>query len=46
VGIAQPLLGHASYDTTEQYYNLGRSIDAARRVQAAIASLRQPKDDR
>ena len=46
VGIAQLLLGHASYDTTQRYYNLGRSIDAARRVQAAIASLRQPKDDR
>jgi site-specific recombinase XerD len=45
VGIAQPLLGHASYDTTQRYYNLGRSIDAARRVQAAITSLRQPKDD-
>ena len=43
VGIAQPLLGHASYDTTQRYYNLGQAIDAARRVQATVASLRQAK---
>jgi integrase/recombinase XerD len=43
VGISQPLLGHASYDTTQAYYNLGRSIDAARRVQALMSALRQPK---
>jgi integrase len=43
VGIAQPLLGHASYDTTQRYYNLGQAIDAARRVQATMACLRQPK---
>jgi hypothetical protein len=27
VGIAQPLLGHANYDTTQQYYNLGPAIN-------------------
>jgi integrase/recombinase XerD len=43
VGIAQPLLGHASYDTTQKYYNLGQAIDAARHVQATMAALRQPK---
>jgi integrase/recombinase XerD len=44
VGIAQPLLGHASYDTTQKYYNLGKSMDAARRVQATMVSIREPKD--
>ena len=43
VGIAQPLLGHASYDTTQRYYNLGQAIDAARRVQATVISIRQAK---
>jgi integrase/recombinase XerD len=43
VGLAQALLTHASYETTQKAYNLGRSIDAARRVQATMASLRQPK---
>jgi integrase len=41
VGIAQPLLGHARYDTTQRYYNLGQAIDAARRVQRTLAALRQ-----
>jgi hypothetical protein len=27
VGIAQPLLGRASYDTTQRYYNLGQAIN-------------------
>jgi integrase len=40
-GIAQPMLTHARYDTTQKVYNLGRSIDAARRVQATKALLRQ-----
>jgi integrase/recombinase XerD len=40
VGIAQPLLGHADYRTTQQAYNLGRAIDAARRHNALIESLR------
>jgi integrase/recombinase XerD len=43
VGIAQAIPGHASYDTTQRYYNLGRSIDAARRVQVAMADLRHSK---
>jgi integrase/recombinase XerD len=41
IGIAQPMLTHARYDTTQTAYNLGRSIDAARRVQATLAALRQ-----
>jgi integrase len=40
-GIAQPMLTHARYDTTQKVYNLGRSIDAARRVQATMAMLRR-----
>lgn len=40
VGAAQALLGHARYDTTEKAYNLARTIDAARRVQATLANLR------
>ena len=42
VGVAKALLGHARYDTTETYYNLGQSIDAARTVHATLASLRPP----
>jgi site-specific recombinase XerD len=40
VGIAQPLLGHADYRVTQEYYNLGRAIDAARRYQSALESIR------
>jgi site-specific recombinase XerD len=40
VGIAQPILGHATYTTTQQAYNLGRSIDAARRYQAVLTDVR------
>ena len=40
VGIAQPLLGHADYRTTQQFYNLGRAIDAARRHNALIELVR------
>jgi integrase len=41
VGIAQPMLTHSTYETTQKAYNLAQSIDAARRVQATMASLRQ-----
>jgi integrase len=40
VGIAQRLLGHASYRTTEDAYNLASSLEAARRYQGALAALR------
>lgn len=43
VGASQAGLGHTSYNTTQQSYNLGRSLDAARRVQAALAALRADK---
>lgn len=49
VGVAQAQLGHAAYRMTERAYNLGRSIDAARRhhdvlraIRAASAARRQP----
>jgi integrase/recombinase XerD len=40
VGIAQPLLGHADYRTTQQAYNLARALDAARRYNSLIQSIR------
>jgi integrase/recombinase XerD len=40
VGIAQPILGHATYETTQKAYNLGRAIDAARRHHAIVQSIR------
>jgi integrase/recombinase XerD len=40
VGIAQPLLGHADYRVTQQYYNLGRALDAAGRHHAVLQSIR------
>jgi integrase len=40
VGVAQPLLGHADYRTTERAYNLGRAIDAARRHHAVVRAIR------
>ncbi len=40
VGVAQPLLGHADYRTTQQAYNLGRAIDAAGRHHAIVQSIR------
>jgi len=40
VGIAQPLLGHADYQTTQQAYNLGRAIDATRRHHELLRSIR------
>jgi integrase len=43
VGAAQALLGHARYETTQKAYNLSRTIDAARKVQATLAKLRRPQ---
>jgi integrase/recombinase XerD len=40
VGIAQPLLGHADYRTTQRAYNLGRALDAAGRHHAVVQSIR------
>jgi len=40
VRVAQPLLGHADYRTTESAYNLGRAIDAARRHHAVVRAIR------
>ena len=41
VGIARPLLGHASYETTDRAYNLARAVDAARQVQETLGALRR-----
>lgn len=41
IGVAQRLLDHASPATTEEYYDLARSIDAARRVHQTLRALRQ-----
>jgi integrase/recombinase XerD len=41
VGTAQPLLGHADYQTTQQAYNLGRALDAARRHQEVLRTIRR-----
>jgi integrase/recombinase XerD len=40
VGIAQALLGHADYRTTQSAYNLARSLDAASRHHAVVQSIR------
>jgi integrase/recombinase XerD len=40
VGVAQPLLGHADYRTTQRAYNLGRALDAADRHHAVVRSIR------
>jgi integrase len=40
VGVAQPLLGHADYRTTQQAYNLGRALDAAGRHHEVLQSIR------
>jgi site-specific recombinase XerD len=37
---AHLVLGHASLDTTERYYNQARSLEASRRHQAMLAGLR------
>jgi len=41
VGIAQPLLGHADYRTTQQASNLGRAMDAAGQYQTLIGAMRR-----
>lgn len=41
VRIARPLLTHASFETTDQSYNLARSVDAARKVQGTLRALRR-----
>jgi integrase/recombinase XerD len=46
VGIAQPLLGHADYRTTQQAYNLGRALDAAGRHHAVVQSIRAGSEAR
>jgi site-specific recombinase XerD len=40
VGISQPLLNHASYRTTQEHYNLGRAIDASRRMNDLVGQVR------
>ncbi len=40
VGIAQPLLGHADYRMTQQFYNLGRALDAAKRHHKVVEAIR------
>ncbi len=40
VGVAQALLGHADYRTTQQAYNLGRALVAAGRHHAVVQSIR------
>ncbi len=40
VGVAQALLGHADYRTTQQAYNLARALDAAGRHHAVVESIR------
>ena len=41
VRIAAQILGHASFATTERYYNLARSLDAGQAWQATLDQLRQ-----
>jgi len=40
IGIAWRLLGHRSPSTTEMYYNQARSVEASRRLQGYLLSLR------
>ena len=40
IGIAQVLLDHTDYRMTQQAYNLGRAIDAARWHQSLVRSIR------
>ena len=40
VGVAQPLLGHADYRTTQQAYNLSRALDAARQHHRVLQMIR------
>jgi integrase len=41
VGVAQAVLGHASYETTDAAYNLAQALDAARRVHATLGAFRR-----
>ena len=45
VGVAQPLLGHADYRTTQQAYNLGRALDAARQHHRLLEMIRRDVGD-
>jgi hypothetical protein len=40
VGIGQHVLDHASYRMGQEAYNLARSLDAARRYQDVVRSIR------
>jgi hypothetical protein len=40
IGIAWRLLGHRTPSTTEMYYNQARSVEASRRLQGYLLSLR------
>ncbi|MDA8250223.1 MAG: hypothetical protein M0Z28_13765 [Rhodospirillales bacterium] len=39
--LVQPLLGHATRATSERHYNLAGSLEAGRRYESTIATLRQ-----
>ena len=43
VRIAGPLLGHATFATSERYYRMSRSVDAAQVHHKLLATLRQRK---
>jgi len=45
VQIAQSLLGHASYETTDRAYNLARALDAARSAHGTLTALRREASD-
>ena len=45
VAIARSLLGHVSYETTDQAYNLACALDSARRVHATLGALRREAKD-
>jgi integrase/recombinase XerD len=40
VGVAQAILGHTDYAMTQHYYNRGRAIDAARKHQVLLRTVR------
>jgi integrase/recombinase XerD len=44
VAIAADILGHASFATTDKYYNQARAIEASRMFQRCIAELRSSGD--
>ena len=46
IGIAARLLGHRNASTTEKYYNQARSLEASRRMQGSLLSLRRGALDR